>query len=627
MMRRRKVRAALSGNGTGAMDHNELTALRDQLEEVQARLADSAETLRAISAGEVDALVVGALSGRDQVFTLTSADRPYRNFVENMTDGAATVSAQGIVLYANQALATLLESSCQEIVGAPVLDLVVAPSRAPLAAGISRDGVARSFETTMLTRGGVATPALVGSSLLTVNGEAITCLTFTDLTSERRAEAAMVHAAQHDALTGLPNRTLLASRIQHALSRRIDPHNVLSLLFCDIDGFKNVNDAYGHQVGDDVLRTVASRIALVIRPEDTVARIGGDEFVVLCERLPDLSAAALVAERLRESIAEPITVGPDQVEITVSIGVVSATGSGATADTLLRDSDEAMYKAKHQGPNVIELFDEQLRTSSRSRLRMLQEMRHAAADGELRLYYQPSMRLATEGIVGMEALVRWQHPTLGMVPPDRFIPFAERSGLINGIGDWVLREACRQTATWCAADPRASGLYMSINVSGRQLAQGAGLVGTVRSAIIESGVDPRMLVLEVTESALMDDAEAALRVVNELKELGLKIAIDDFGTGYSSLVYLKRFPVDALKVDRSFVAGLGTNRDDEAIVRSVVQLAQAFGIQTVAEGIETRGQLEFLTGLGCEMGQGYLWSPARPANEIGEFIFGGTVIV
>jgi EAL domain-containing protein (putative c-di-GMP-specific phosphodiesterase class I) len=281
-----------------------------------------------------------------------------------------------------------------------------------------------------------------------------------------------------------------------------------------------------------------------------------------------------------------------------------------------------MYKAKAQGLNVIQMFDEQLRTSSRSRLRLLHEMRHAATDGELRLHYQPSLDLATESVVGMEALVRWHHPTLGLVPPDQFIPFAERSGLINGIGAWVLREAFRQTAAWSAEDPRARDLYVAINVSGRQLAQGAGLVETVRSAIAESGVNPEMLVLEVTESAIMDDAEVALRVVNEVKELGLKVAIDDFGTGYSSLVYLKHFPVDALKIDRTFVAGLGSDPDDEAIVRSVVQLAQAFGISTVAEGIETTSQLEILKDLGCQLGQGYLWCPARPAIDLGPLLFG-----
>jgi len=245
-----------------------------------------------------------------------------------------------------------------------------------------------------------------------------------------------------------------------------------------------------------------------------------------------------------------------------------------------------MYKAKRQGPNVIEMFDEPLRLLASERLQLLSDLRHAAGDGELRLFYQPVLNLEEESAVGVEALVRWEHPTRGRVPPDEFIPFAERSGLIIGIGDWVIREACRQAARWKHVRGTRD-LHMSVNISGRQLASGAGLVQTVRSAIDEAGIDPTSLILEVTESALMDDAEAALRVVNELKALGLQVAIDDFGTGYSSLVYLKRFPVDILKVDRTFVAGLGSDHNDTAIVHSVIDLAHAFGITAIAEGIET----------------------------------------
>jgi EAL domain-containing protein (putative c-di-GMP-specific phosphodiesterase class I) len=348
-----------------------------------------------------------------------------------------------------------------------------------------------------------------------------------------------------------------------------------------------------------------------------VARIGGDEFVVLCEGLVDLDDAAMVAARVRSAVAAPIQTGPAELEITISIGVaVASLNEDANPDTLLRDADEAMYKAKRQGPNVIELFDEQLRLVATSRLRLLSEMRHAATENQLRLFYQPVVSLDSEQVVGVEALIRWQHPTRGLVPPDQFIPFAERSGLIIGMGAWVIQEACRQAAAWTNAERGISPLDMSVNVSGRQLAQGSGLVETVRLALDESGVEPTALVLEVTESALMDDAEAALRVLDELKSLGVRIAIDDFGTGYSSLVYLKRFPVDLLKVDRSFVAGLGNDHDDAAIVHSVIELAHAFGIAAVAEGIETRQHLAILQDLGCTFGQGFLWSPARPPVDL-----------
>ncbi len=603
----------------------ELHDLRSALTDARGRLADAEEALRAIRYGEVDALVDAAIPGHERVFTLSGADAPYRNFVENMSDGAATVSADGIVLYANQALADLLATSCQQIVGQPVLDLVTPLSRAHLVDVLGPDSPSASVEATLQPGDGAETvPVLIGAStLLNLNDESVTCITVTDLTSERRAEAALAHSAQHDPLTGLPNRTLLTDRIQHALDRRPTGRPLMALLFCDVDGFKNVNDAYGHQVGDDMLRTVADRLTSAVRPEDTVSRIGGDEFVVLCENLTDLDEVAGIAARARDAVAAPVEATPNDLELTISIGVaVALRGEVTDSDTLLRDADEAMYKAKRQGPNVIELFDEQLRSLTTSRLRLLSEMRHAAADGELRLHYQPVVSLERETVVGVEALVRWQHPRHGLVPPDEFVPFAEQSGQITAIGAWVLREACRQTAAWAAAASDAGRMQMSVNVSGRQLAQGAGLVESVRLALDESGVDPTTLVLEVTESALMDDAEAALRVMHELKSLGVRIAIDDFGIGYSSLVYLKRFPVDLLKVDRSFVAGLGADKDDAAIVHSVIELAHAFGIAAVAEGIETHQHLTMLQDLGCTYGQGYLWSPAVPAGDLAPTLFG-----
>jgi len=595
---------------------NTMAGVRLELDDARARLANAEETLRAIRSGEVDAVVVASAAGNDRVFTLSSADRSYRNFVENMSDGAATVSATGVVLYANQALADLVASSCPQVVGQSLLDLFTVASHGRLLAMIEPTNPGGSTEAMLLTTAQEPVPVLIGASSLVVNGECMTCLTVTDLTTERRTAAVMEHSAQHDALTGLANRALLIDRIQHALDRRATGNDLLALLFCDLDGFKNINDAYGHGVGDETLRVVAARLTDTVRPEDTVARIGGDEFVVMCEGLVDHTDAALVASRIRSAVSEPFTAGASQLDVTVSIGVaVASVNDDANPDTLLRDADEAMYKAKRQGPNVIEMFDEPLRLLASERLQLLSDLRHAAGDGELRLFYQPVLNLEEESAVGVEALVRWEHPTRGRVPPDEFIPFAERSGLIIGIGDWVIREACRQAARW--KDVRGTqDLHMSVNISGRQLASGAGLVQTVRSAIDEAGIDPTSLILEVTESALMDDAEAALRVVNELKALGLQVAIDDFGTGYSSLVYLKRFPVDILKVDRTFVAGLGSDHNDTAIVHSVIDLAHAFGITAIAEGIETVEHLDLLRELQCSFGQGYLWSPAVPADDL-----------
>ena len=589
-----------------------------ELQQLRARLQDTEEMLRAIRHGEVDALIVGAVAGQERLFTLTNADRPYRHFVESMSDGAATVSADGIVLYVNQALADLACTPSHQLVGHPVHRIVADSSRSRLAGVVGPRSPGGSVEAEILTSAGDTVPALIGSSSVFVDGAHVTCLTVTDLTSERRAEAALAHSAQHDALTGLPNRTLLTDRIEHALQRRVIGSGLIALLFCDVDGFKAVNDAYGHQLGDEVLRTTATRLSSVVRPEDTVARIGGDEFVVLCESLDDPASAALVAARLRGAVAAPMPTHIGDIEVTLSIGIaIAALGEDASSDTLLRDADEAMYKAKRQGPNVIELFDDDLRVVAASRLRLLSELRHAESTGQLRLVYQPVMDFSANRVIGTEALLRWDNPRRGLVPPDEFIPFAERSGLIIAIGGWVIREACRQAAVWQRSEPAGPPMTMSVNVSGRQLMPGAGLVGAVQAALAESGLAATSLVLEVTESALMEDAGAALRVVEELKALGVRIAIDDFGTGYSSLLYLKSFPVDLLKVDRSFVSGLGINADDSAIVRSVIDLAHAFGIEAVAEGIETDEQLRALEELGCRFGQGYLWSPGRSAADLG----------
>jgi len=590
-------------------------ALRDELQTVQDRLEAATEALRAIRDGEVDAVVVEAKPGDERVYTLASADRLYRTFVENMPGGAATISSDGTVLYANPALARLMDSSDQLIVGHPLSSLVTPASWPLLSAAIANAVFGSSVESLLVTSAGDTIPVRISSSAtLQVNGEEQLCIIVTDLSRERQAEAALAHLAEHDALTGLPNRILLADRIQHALDRRAPGDRMVALLFCDVDGFKTVNDEYGHRTGDQLLRIIAQRLTAVVRPEDTVARIGGDEFIVLVDSATNVDDIAAVAARIRAAVSEPIAAGPADFDVSMSIGIAVSIGAGVTTtpEALLNHADEAMYKAKRQGPNVIELFDDDLRVAASSRLRVLTEIRHAAPRGELQLYYQPVLRLEDEMTVGVEALLRWRHPRRGLIPPADFIPVAETSGLMPAIGVWVVEEACRQAAIWATVDSRA-GQQMAVNVSGRQLTRGSGLIEAVRDSLEVSGIEPSLLVLEVTESALMADAEVALEVVEELKSLGVRIAIDDFGIGYSSLLYLKRFPVDILKIDKSFVSGLVLEHDDRAIVRSIIDLARAFGITTVAEGVESVEELAILKDMGCTFGQGWLWSPAVPA--------------
>jgi diguanylate cyclase (GGDEF)-like protein len=415
-------------------------------------------------------------------------------------------------------------------------------------------------------------------------------------------------------LTGLPNRALLYDRIERALTRSAIDTPAVALLSCGLDGFKEVNDSFGHHVGDQMLRVVGDRLVAAVSPNDTVARLDGDDFIVLTEDAADETAALALATRLRATVSRPIQAGGAEAVVTCSVGVALAPADDGT--TLLRHAGTAMCRAKEDGRDRAVLFDAQLRDVTTDRLGLLADLRHAVARGQLRLHYQPIVALRGEGVAGMEALVRWQHPERGLVPPDEFIRLAENRGLIVGIGKWVLSEACRQAALWANAGPGGKSLYMAVNVSAVQLAPCAGLVDSVAETLRDSGVDPSMLVLEITETALMGNPEAALEILTQLKALGVKLAIDDFGTGYSSLVYLKRFPVDMLKVDRSFIGGLGQDPEDSAIVASVVGLARAVGVVAVAEGVETTEQLLALQELGCEFAQGYLWSPPVPASEL-----------
>ncbi|MCW2609813.1 MAG: hypothetical protein QOC93_1557 [Actinomycetota bacterium] len=430
-----------------------------------------------------------------------------------------------------------------------------------------------------------------------------------DITDRRAMEEALEHLAVHDALTQLPNRTLLTDRVQHALDRQGRRAGELAVLFVDIDRFKFVNDGMGHRAGDELLTVVAQRLRDTVRPSDTVARFGGDEFVVVCEQLVDPCEASTIAGRLARAIEEPMMLEGSEVVVTASIGVAVA-AADATVDALLRDADTAMYRAKERGRARVEVFDEALRGRAAERLELEAALRRAVAAGEFELAYQPIVRVDTEAVIGCEALLRWRHPRRGLVSPAEFIPLAEETGLIVPIGAWVLDEALRQGSAW-----RAEGreLAIGVNLSARQLAA-PDLVDTVAAALRNSGIAPHTVHLEITESVLMDDVEQSIATLTSLKELGISFAVDDFGTGYSSLSYLKRLPIDTLKIDQSFIRGLGVVENDSSIVRAIIGLGRALGMGLVAEGVEEPAQLAELRALGCDVAQGFLWSPAVPAG-------------
>ena len=452
-----------------------------------------------------------------------------------------------------------------------------------------------------------------------------------DITERKALEDELAHRAFHDPLTELPNRALLSDRLRQALARarrrRKGEAGTLAVLFLDLDNFKYVNDSLGHEAGDELLVEVAGRLRSALRPEDTLARMGGDEFVILLEGVEDEGAAGLVAERIAEALREPVVLGgPEggqEVFATASIGVVTlGRGGEKTApEDLLRDADTAMYRAKANGKARSAVFRRGMAEAPVARLRLEGELRRALERGEFRVFYQPKALMETGEIVGAEALLRWEHPERGLLAPDDFVALAEETGLVVPIGRWVLEEACRQAKAWREELPPGALSTMNVNVSARQFGD-PDLVGAVRGALEGARLDPGVLVLEITEGTLMRDAPSTVATLGELKDLGVGLAVDDFGTGYSSLSYLKRFPVDYVKIDRSIVSGVERDAGNEAIVAATVAMARALGLGVVAEGVETAEEAEKLRSLGCEMGQGFYWWRPSPPGEAAKLLGG-----
>ena len=424
-----------------------------------------------------------------------------------------------------------------------------------------------------------------------------------------RREEELAFLATHDPLTGLPNRTLILDRVEQMLARSARKQTPVAALFIDLDNFKDINDTLGHRVGDQLLCAVAARLGGVVREADAVGRLGGDEFVVIAEEVSLDAGPELVAERLLEALKHPFKLGENEelrVTVTASVGV--AAGHRDSADELLRDADIAMYSAKWDGKNRYAVFESAMQDTVQNRMELDMDLREALERNEFFLAYQPTFTLSDMAPTGVEALIRWKHPTRGIVQPDTFIPLLEESGLITEVGRWVLREACRQGAAWRQAGYK---IAMAVNVSARQLDTDELLVDIER-ALSDSGLGADALTIEITETTLMRNIEATARRLNEIKRLGVRIAIDDFGTGYSSLAHLQRFPVDALKIDRSFISGLRNNKEGETLIHTLVQLGKALSIETFAEGIEQEHELSLLQEEACDNGQGFLF--ARPLD-------------
>jgi diguanylate cyclase (GGDEF)-like protein/PAS domain S-box-containing protein len=433
-----------------------------------------------------------------------------------------------------------------------------------------------------------------------------------DITATRRYQAELEHQANHDALTSLPNRNLFNDRLERAIAFAARYQHSVWVVFIDLDHFKLVNDTLGHTTGDALLQTVAQRLARRLRASDTVARLGGDEFMLLLMDHEEPRLTPAVIDDLLREIAAPLRIGHHELALTCSVGVAIYPKDGATAPELLKQADLAMYRAKEAGRNQRMFYSAGMEAQVAERTMIERHLRHALARGELVLHYQPRVDLRDNRVTGAEALVRWQHPELGMVAPGRFIPVAEETGLIEDIGNWVLREACEQNQRWIASG--LPPLHIAVNVSARQFRH-ADFAGHVLDVLESTGLPPHLLELEITESLMMDNVDAAVATLVALKKIGVKLSIDDFGTGYSSLSYLRHFPLDFLKIDQSFVADMLGDPNGAAIVRSIITLGQSLGFSIIAEGVETEAQRAHLREGGCDEMQGYLFSKPLPAEQ------------
>jgi diguanylate cyclase (GGDEF)-like protein/PAS domain S-box-containing protein len=570
----------------------------------------------AVSGEQGGGLVVVLRDVTDRARTTVALEQARRRFQQafhSAPTGMALVRLDDSrIVDANQSLADMLGRSLSSLIGVGIREIThpddlraAATHRARLELGIADTYL---LDQRYLRSDGDFMWARTRVSVTEDDGVALAITHIEDVTEQRLAAEQLTHAATHDGLTELPNRAALVARLDELLV--FAEVGQVSVLFIDLDNFKVVNDSLGHGVGDELLRQIAGRLRHVMRDGDRLARFGGDEFVVFVDGGID---PAVVAERLRHAVQEPVVVDGHELVVTASIGFAVNSSAELTADELLRDADAAMYRAKAAGRDRVEAFTEETRAASVAALQVSSELRRGLERGEVVPYFQPIVDLDGGHVVGFEVLARWLHPERGLLVPGQFMPMAEDSGLIVDLGARILRDALAQLAHWRAGGLRFASCSLSVNVATQQLIDGR-FLDVVHHALGETGIDAGSLWLEITETALMADTNAASRALRDLRGLGLHLSVDDFGTGYSSLTYLKRFPVEAIKVDQTFVTGLGLEADDTSIVEAVVRLGHSLGLSVVAEGVETPLQLNRLRELGCDKGQGYLFGRPRPAD-------------
>jgi len=542
----------------------------------------------------------------------------FKAMVESADDAILGKTLDGVITTWNAAATRLYGYTAEEAIGKPIT-LIVPPDHREELTGVfeslRRGERIEHYETTRMRKDGTRVDVSISMSpILDAQGRPVGATSITrDITYRRQAERQMLHGALHDAVTDLPNRASFIERVSQALARmRRDPHYRFGVLFFDCDHFKAVNDSLGHAAGDRLLVEIAKRLQASVRPGDVVARLGGDEFTLLLEEVAGPSEVEHVARRVLDSMAAPLSLEGREVRASASIGVVLSEPHYEQAQDVLRDADLAMYRAKERGRARFQVFDAEMRNWAHARSGMEADLREALGRNEFRLHFQPIVEIETGRVQGFEALLRWRHAKRRVLLPQDFLPMAEQTGLIIPIGKWVLREACRHVRHWQKAGPGAGPVRISVNLSAKQLADSS-LVDDVRAVLQDTGLAPAALSLEVTESVLMDSVDSSIAALQRLRELGIHLHMDDFGAGRSSLSDLPRFPLQGIKVDRTFVHRMGARRSDLEIVRSIVDLAEHLGLTVIAEGVETASQRERLIAFGCELAQGFLFAkPIEP---------------
>jgi diguanylate cyclase (GGDEF)-like protein/PAS domain S-box-containing protein len=545
---------------------------------------------------------------------LRANDDAFRALVQHSQDVISIHDAQGVTLYESPSASRVLGSSPGALVGRIPFDSIhpkdVAGARKAFAKLLEGQGPKAPIEFRFRhAKGHWIYLEALGSNLLDHPGIRGVVITSRDVSERHKAEKRAQYFSQHDGLTGLPNRVLMQDRLHQAISQARRAGGQVALMFIDLDRFKTVNDSFGRVIGDTLLKQVAERLTTCLRDTDTVARLGGDEFTIM---LPDAASAQVVgevAQRVLSEFSRPFSDGEQELYVSASIGISLFPRDGSDPDELVKHADRAMYSAKDSGRNSYRYFTEDLNREVREKVMLESGLRRAIHRGELRLFYQPTIDLTTNQVIGAESLVRWQHPSLGLILPAKFIPVAEESDLIVELGEWVLRAACEQLRAW---QREGFALKVAVNVSARQFRRG-NLADRVVAAMVASHVDPRLVEIELTESAVMHDAEASISTLERLKSHGISISIDDFGIGYSNMRYLNRLPLDILKIDQSLIRDITTDNNEAAIVRAIIGLARNLNIKVLAEGVEDDTQLSFLNQYGCNYGQGFLFGkPLAP---------------